>query len=226
MWSYFSPRSRASDCLRRSFSRPQVEVLEDRCLLSPGQLDTTFGSGGLVNAPSGGGAHAIVLQSDGKLVVMGDSLVRYNTNGTLDSTFGNGGIVNFSSISSKLAGGAAVAIQPNGQIVTANTFIYRAATRGHYLSTDYAFAVARWNADGSIDTTFGGNYKIKGVEVTNLDAPPSGSGDTEQSNGIALRAMAKSSSPARFPNPTARTTSCSAITPTARWTRLSTPPVT
>lgn len=28
--------------------RPQVEVLEDRCLLSAGDLDPTFGSGGWV----------------------------------------------------------------------------------------------------------------------------------------------------------------------------------
>jgi|SRR5579862_898421 len=72
-----------------------------------GQLDTTFGDGGLVTtAISGNSAlSAVIVQPNGQIVVGGASasglrhmpestvLVRYNLNGSLDTTFGTGGIV-------------------------------------------------------------------------------------------------------------------------------------
>ena len=73
-----------------------------------GQLDTTFGSGGLVTtAPSGPfpAPSAVIVQPNGQILVGGfvdgsgvhksgqTVLVRYNSNGSLDTTFGTGGIV-------------------------------------------------------------------------------------------------------------------------------------
>jgi uncharacterized delta-60 repeat protein len=72
-----------------------------------GDLDTTFGSGGIVITDFGGYdyATALALQSDGKIVAAGDAwsqvdggpsnfaLARYNSDGSLDTTFGNGGKV-------------------------------------------------------------------------------------------------------------------------------------
>src|ERR1700687_5062037 len=88
---------------RRGTFRPRLEALEDRCLLSAGALDPTFGSGGMV---SGGPIHfaqTMVIQPNGKIVVGGEyfnasnyafwGLGRYNANGTLDTTFGNNGVV-------------------------------------------------------------------------------------------------------------------------------------
>src|SRR5689334_19895003 len=73
---------------------------------TPGTLDPTFGTGGMVTTFFGGDglngdeAHSVVVQKDGKLVVGGSTtniddttdfgLTRYNSNGTLDSTFGTG----------------------------------------------------------------------------------------------------------------------------------------
>jgi uncharacterized delta-60 repeat protein len=73
-----------------------------------GQLDTTFGDGGLVTTDISGvfpALSAVIVQSNGQIVVGGASasgirhqpvktvLVRYNSNGSLDTTFGAGGIV-------------------------------------------------------------------------------------------------------------------------------------
>ncbi len=73
-----------------------------------GQLDTSFGDGGLVTTDISGtlpGLTAVIVQSNGQIVVGGASgtggrhqapntvLVRYNSNGSLDTTFGTGGIV-------------------------------------------------------------------------------------------------------------------------------------
>ncbi len=68
--------------------------------LAPGDLDTTFGTGGKLTTDFGGNdqGFSVVMQSDGKMVVAGYSdgdfaLARYNANGTLDTTFGTGGKV-------------------------------------------------------------------------------------------------------------------------------------
>jgi uncharacterized delta-60 repeat protein len=70
-----------------------------------GSLDSTFGTGGKLTTPIGSGddnADSVVLQSDGKIVVAGDSgngsnsdfaVLRYNSGGSLDTTFGTGGKV-------------------------------------------------------------------------------------------------------------------------------------
>ena len=73
-----------------------------------GQLDTTFGNGGLVGTEISGlfpTVSAVIVQSNGQIVVAGISgsglrsgspttvLARYNLNGSLDTTFGAGGIV-------------------------------------------------------------------------------------------------------------------------------------
>src|ERR1700720_3586052 len=71
-----------------------------------GDLDPTFGTGGTVMTDinrSTDLANAVAVQTDGKLVVVGQTyknndytgedfvVTRYNTDGTLDSTFGAGG---------------------------------------------------------------------------------------------------------------------------------------
>src|SRR5690242_4264890 len=99
-------------CRARSFeraSRPVIERLERRALLSAGQLDATFGTSGIISTDFGvnrnsAGILAAAVQTDGKVVVTGyavlDSpdpsappttdfpIVRYTTSGSLDPTFG------------------------------------------------------------------------------------------------------------------------------------------
>jgi uncharacterized delta-60 repeat protein len=122
-----------------------------------GTLDTTFGTGGIVTTSIGSSddaAHALGIQSDGKIVVAGSSygskynfaLVRYNANGTLDTTFGTGGIVT-TPIGSDWDYAYALGIQPSdGKIVAAGS-----SNSG----SNYDFALVRYNTDGSLDTGFG-----------------------------------------------------------------------
>ncbi len=94
-----------------------------------------------------------VVQEDGKVVVVGDSsqfggalqLVRYNADGTLDTTFGDGGrvISTPQNLRGTLGG---VALQDDGKIVVAGSLGAGFQTR---------FMVARFNTDGTLDTSFG-----------------------------------------------------------------------
>jgi uncharacterized protein (TIGR03437 family) len=131
---------------------------------SNGNLDFTFGSGGKVTTHFNGsdGANTLVLQSDGKLVAAGFTclggncdfaLARYNTNGTLDTTFGTGGKVTTDFGDSDYASDAI--IQPDGKIVAA----------GASGSSDpdeelRPLSLARYNADGTLDATFGSGGKV------------------------------------------------------------------
>ena len=125
-----------------------------------GQLDNTFGTNGIVTTPFGtshGRANSVAIQSDGKIIVIGDSysgndrdfaVVRYNTNGQLDNTFGTNGIVNIPvGYSSEVA--YSVAIQSDGKIV--------AAGDSYSGGSNSDFAVVRYNTDGQLDNTFGEN---------------------------------------------------------------------
>jgi uncharacterized delta-60 repeat protein/uncharacterized repeat protein (TIGR01451 family) len=131
-------------------------------------LDTGFGGGGTVRTDFSGNideARAVVLQQDGKIVAAGSSfssaktvedfvVARYNSNGSLDKRFGNNGKVitdffrNVDSIS-------AVAIQPDGKIVVGGF-----AQLGGSGSTPRVFALARFNSDGSPDSSFGSGGKL------------------------------------------------------------------
>ena len=106
----------------------------------------------------------MVVQPDGKPVVVGyqsdsypdgnDFLVmRYNTNGTLDTSFSGDGI-QVTDFSGFYDGASAVALQPDGKIVVGG----HASTATGTSDTDHA--VARYNADGSLDTSFGVGGKV------------------------------------------------------------------
>jgi uncharacterized delta-60 repeat protein len=115
---------------------------------SNGSLDMSFGNGGKVLTVVSGGATAVAIQNDGKIVVAGYDhiysfvLVRFNSDGTLDTSFGNSG-----QVLTNLGGGAsAIAIQSDGRIVAAG---YSYNTYG------YDFALTRYNGNGTLDVTFG-----------------------------------------------------------------------
>ena len=124
-----------------------------------GSLDTGFGKSGIVTTSIGSGddaAHALGIQSDGKIVVAGNSsnsnsskndfaLARYNTDGSLDTGFGTGGIIT-TSIGSINDAASALGIQSDGKIVAAGS---------SYNGSKYDFALARYNANGTLDTGFG-----------------------------------------------------------------------
>jgi len=131
---------------------------------APGDLDPTFGNGGIVITPVGNfsAAYSLAVQPDGKIVAAGFSysgttsapiydfaVVRYNTDGTLDSSFGTGGKVTTDFGGEDVA--LAIAIQPDGKIVVAGD-------AGPSANKD--FALARYNTDGTLDTSFGTGGKV------------------------------------------------------------------
>jgi uncharacterized delta-60 repeat protein len=134
-----------------------------------GSLDASFGTGGRVTTDFVGLAElatAIAVQPDGKILVAGAvsqmatsfdfALVRYNSNGSLDSTFGSGGKVT-TDFNGGLDSATSIALQTDGKIVLAGF-----ATAG-----DAHTALARYNTNGALDTTFGD--LSTGKVVTNIN---------------------------------------------------------
>ena len=127
-----------------------------------GLLDSTFGSGGIVTTNMGSGAiYDIALQSDGKIVAVGDGfqgaendfvIARYLSNGTLDSTFGTGGITRTDFGLHDAASG--VAIAGDGTIVAAGS---NGLGGPAFNST---FAVARYLSNGTLDGAFSADGKV------------------------------------------------------------------
>lgn len=150
---------------------------------SPGALDSTFGSGGRVMTAIGiskDEALAVAVQQDGKIVTAGYSILtsstttaastttttdyyftiaRYQSTGSLDSTFGffqNG----WTDVVTGIARG--VAMQSDGKIVAAGETnpetIITVVTSSIPVVTTSAntdFMIARFDANGMLDTTFG-----------------------------------------------------------------------
>ena len=124
---------------------------------TPGTLDTSFGTGGTVTTAFDGEALAGALcwTADGKLVVAGPSdtqlgqdsgLVRYNPDGSLDTSFGTDGTM--TTAIGPFAGANALVLQPDGKLVAVG-FSHNGST------SEAEFALARYNPDGSLDTSFG-----------------------------------------------------------------------
>ncbi|MFO0846691.1 MAG: delta-60 repeat domain-containing protein [Gemmataceae bacterium] len=146
---------------RKAHCRLRVEALEGRWCPAGGQLDTTFGGTGSVSLPYATmRLHGeTVVQPDGKTVTVGAAgtptnqaaIVRLNVNGSLDTSFnGTGRVVLPLKVGATSLGPncTCVALQPDGKILVgiwANK------------SADAYFAAARFNANGSLDTTFGNN---------------------------------------------------------------------
>jgi uncharacterized delta-60 repeat protein len=171
MWFLFRRNTRQTKPVRRTppTVRPRLEALEDRCLLSAGALDPTFGSGGVVTTSLSRGidtAYAVLIQPNGKLVEAGIAngpmaLVRYNADGSLDSSFGSRGQ---GFVVSKIGAGSWIsyaALDPGITDTSGNEAIVEAG----------GSTVARFNPNGSIDTSFGNKgtvtvpYTTAGVVV-------------------------------------------------------------
>jgi uncharacterized delta-60 repeat protein len=135
---------------------PQIEVASTAC------LDSSFNGTGIVTTPIGAGNDygiSAAIQGDGKIVLAGESyngsdydfaVVRYNSDGTLDNSFNGTGMVTTSFGSSDDIG-ISVAIQGDGKLVVAGYSM---------IGSNYDFTVARYNSDGSLDTSFNGTGKV------------------------------------------------------------------
>jgi uncharacterized delta-60 repeat protein len=125
----------------------------------PGALDSAFGGDGKVTTDVTGGfdyAVGLVVQGDGKLVAAGPAsggggrfaLVRYAADGMLDDTFSGDGVA-LTNFTSGFDGCYDLAIQTDGKLVA----VGETASTGR-------FALARYNVDGSLDPSFGGDGKV------------------------------------------------------------------
>ena len=133
-----------------------LEALEKRRLLSStaGASDTTFGQHGMasITVPGADFANALdmTLQPDGKILVAGSAeltsgvqdiaLARFNADGSPDTTFGTGGIV--------LTDFSATDAEADRIVLSGTQILVAGDANGD-------FAVARYNSNGSLDTTFG-----------------------------------------------------------------------
>jgi uncharacterized delta-60 repeat protein len=135
-------------------------------LLPDGTLDTSFDGDGLVTSDFGGTevASSVAVQPDGGIVVSGSrtstavdiALARYLPNGALDAAFGTGGLATADAGAEETADG--LVVQPDGKLLVAGS---RNDTGGN------DFILARFNADGTHDTTFG----TAGFLLTDFGSP-------------------------------------------------------
>jgi len=128
-----------------------------------GTIDTTFGIGGKVTTDFGAEDYALsaAIQKNGKIVLAGFSgegsegqfaLTRYNQNGSTDSSFGLNGKVLTPFGTNSYDQANAMVLQQNGKIVVSG---YSSAQTNYY-----AFAVARYLANGQLDKSFGTGGKV------------------------------------------------------------------
>src|SRR5436190_3145196 len=132
-----------------------------------GSLDTSFGAAGVGKArlqpvSFGGVARAVKIQTDNKIVIAGTFFTggagtersfgvgRLNADGSFDQTFGQLGRVT-TQIRSTNDEALGLALQSDGKIVVVGFSALTSTT---------AFAVARYNTNGSLDTSFNGTGKV------------------------------------------------------------------
>ncbi|APV50815.1 hypothetical protein BWI17_14630 [Betaproteobacteria bacterium GR16-43] len=130
---------------------------------APGDLDTTFGTGGKVLFPSGDAwteGNAMAVQADGKIVVGGraqghltsSTISRFNVDGSIDSAFGANGNIKNPLSQDRPHVLTALAVQPDGKIVAAGVEFLPDSGQVYGSSR---LVVARFHPDGSRDTSFG-----------------------------------------------------------------------
>ena len=129
-----------------------------------GSLDTSFADSGKVTTNVGtkyASAESVTIQSDGKIVVAGDSfnasgnndfaVVRYNANGTLDMSFNETGKATADFGAHDY--GRSVAVHGDGRIVVTGY-----TTKSYESKKECALAC--FKANGSLDTTFNGTGEV------------------------------------------------------------------
>jgi uncharacterized delta-60 repeat protein len=150
---------------------------------STGSPDASFSDDGIATADFGGrfdNATAIAVEADGKIVLTGSShktgdfpeqlaVARFNSGGSPDMSFSDDGMQR-----TKFSGGprgrTSVVVQLNGKVVIG-------CTVG---DSNNDFGLARFNSNGTLDTTFSGDGKVRTKFLV-----------TDQLFGLALQADGK-----------------------------------
>ena len=124
-----------------------------------GTLDNTFGSNGIIttsiNTSAGETINKVLIQNDGKILAAGSfgngmdygsGIFRFNENGSSDNTFGNNGLVSDTVI---LTGRTCISLEDDGKIITLGMY-----------ANNNDFVMNRYNADGSLDSSFGESGRV------------------------------------------------------------------
>ncbi len=147
---------------------------------SDGSLDETFGAGGKVirATTTNSDAREAAIQADGKIIVVGEGIapLRYTANGAFETAFPTTGAFFAHSVK----------IQSDGKIVVGGGEI------GSDGNSD--FVVVRYQADGTLDTSFGTNGKVKtdvsgSTAIEQIDIQPDGkivAGGTQSNENFEL----------------------------------------
>ena len=170
-----------------------------------GTLDTSFGSGGQVTTDLSGSAfnhefgQSVTVQPDGKILVAGyqsteglrDDLIllRYNADGTLDTSFGGGDGIVTDDFGGDADARAEEVIYEGGKILVVGKRIDHGAT-----TPSWDVFVARYNSDGTLDTTFGSS----GVTITDV----TGADQTDQGYSVGVQSTGEILVAGRFGNAT------------------------
>ena len=170
-----------------------VTYMSDHYLLTlvrynpDGSLDTDFNGNGKVTLDGNSRnlmGNSIAIQADGKILVAGSAncndrytagyctlLVRYNRDGSLDTSFSGTG----AKIDSSTLGVMGMALQTDGKILVTGSNDY---------GNGLVFALARYNNDGTIDTSFSGD----GIVTTEIGSDV---GSSNWANSVALQPNGK-----------------------------------
>jgi uncharacterized delta-60 repeat protein len=165
-------------CKRDAFRALSCDLMLARYMPN-GTLDTTFRGNGWLRLDDGGdngSKGGLAVLGNGKILVAGyDSsngiqmvIYRFLANGNLDTTFDGDGKV---TLNFPMAVPTDLEILNNGKIMILGS------TNTGTFTNNFDFALARLNANGSLDSTFSGD----GMQITNF-------GDQESPSGMAIQA--------------------------------------
>ncbi len=152
-----------------------------------GALDTDFGTDGIAisSMTQDGNSRAIIVQNNGQIVTLANNyddsnfaVERFNADGTTDTTFGTGGIA-FTNIGDE-AYAKDIAMQADGKIVVVG---YTYDSSDGYDKV----AIARYNTDGTLDTTF----NTTGMIVEDNSGAWSGYGNYLYANKVVVQSDGK-----------------------------------
>jgi uncharacterized delta-60 repeat protein len=150
-----------------------------RRLATSGEWDMTYGiNGSVMRSFPKSGFGAMRIDGNGKMIFTGvtasregrrTALLRLNTDGSVDSTYGSGGIGG-GPTSEGESFAVVTRIQPDGKIlVGGNDYAERPGNSA---------ALARYNEDGSMDTSFAGTGKVEssvsGFVIIDMQLAPDG----------------------------------------------------
>ncbi len=112
---------------------------------APGDYDPTFDGDGVIVDHGRSETTAVVIQGDGKILAVVSDVVRYDDTGTVDTSFGTAGHAT-ADFGTGGQGFTTALIAPDGKIVVAGHAVASPGTQ---------LAIARFDATGTLDPTFG-----------------------------------------------------------------------